>query len=140
LCGESLAVWKTPRAGYTARMGILLSWLVLSLSVWLTAMILPGFSVNGAYGAVKVAALFGLLNWLLGKLIFVVIGIGTLGIGFLLAFLTRWIVNAILLKITDALSSSLKIKSFGYALLAALVMSGFGTLAEYAIRAARLPH
>jgi putative membrane protein len=114
-------------------MGLLLSWLVLSVSVWVTAAILPGFEVRGFWGAIKVAALFGLLNWLIGWLIFVLIGIGTLGIGFLLAFITRWIVSAILLKLTDAFSSSLKIASFGRALIAALLMSGIGTLAEWVI-------
>ena len=114
-------------------MGLLLSWLVLSVAVWVTAAILPGFEVRGFWGAVKVAALFGLLNWLIGWLIFVLIGIGTLGIGFLLAFITRWIVSAILLKVTDALSSSLTIASFGRALIAALLMSGIGTLAEWVV-------
>jgi putative membrane protein len=114
-------------------MGLLLSWLVLSVSVWVTALILPGFEVRGFWGAIKVAALFGLLNWLIGWFIFVLIGIGTLGIGFLLAFITRWIVSAILLKLTDAMSSSLKIASFGRALLAALLMSGIGTLAEWVV-------
>lgn len=115
-------------------MGLLLSWLVLTLSVWLTAMILPGFEIRGGFwGAIKVAAVFGVLNWLIGWLIFVLIGIGTLGIGFLLAFITRWIVSAILLKLTDALSSSIKIESFGRALLAALLMSAIGTLAEWVV-------
>lgn len=116
-------------------MRMLLSWLVLSISVWVTAGILPGFRVNGFAGAVKAAAIFGILNWLLGWFIFVVLGIATLGIGFLLAFLTRWIVMALLLKFTDALSSSLKIKSFGTAIVGALLISGIGTLAEYGIRA-----
>ncbi|MET0412734.1 MAG: phage holin family protein [Polyangiaceae bacterium] len=115
-------------------MGLLLSWLVLSVSVWLTALILPGFEIRGGFwGAIKVAAVFGLLNWLIGWLLFVIIGIGTLGIGFLLAFLTRWIVSAILLKVTDSLSSSIKIESFGRAFLAALLMSAIGTLAEWVV-------
>jgi putative membrane protein len=114
-------------------MSLLLSWLVLSVSVWATALVLPGFEVHGFWGAVKVAALFGLLNWLIGWFIFFLIGIGTLGVGFLLAFVTRWIVSAILLKVTDALSSSLKIESFGRALIAALLMSGIGTIAEWIV-------
>jgi putative membrane protein len=114
-------------------MDLLLSWLVLSVSVWLTAAILPGFEVRGFWGAVKVAALFGLLNWLIGWFIFFMIGVGTLGLGFLLAFITRWLVSALLLKLTDAFSSSLKIASFGRAFLAAMVMSGIGTLAEWLI-------
>jgi putative membrane protein len=64
----------------------------------------------------------------------VVLGIATLGIGFLLAFLTRWLVMALLLKFTDALSSNFKIKNFATAIVGALLMSGIGTLAEYGIR------
>ena len=115
-------------------MHMLLSWLVLSISVWLTASILPGFQVNGFGGAVRAAAIFGVLNWLLGRFIFVVLGIATLGIGFLLAFLTRWFVMALLLKFTDALSSNFKIKNFSTAVVGALLMAGIGTLAEYGIQ------
>jgi putative membrane protein len=114
-------------------MGLLLSWLVLSVAVWVTAAILPGFKVHGFWGAIKVAGLFGLLNWLIGWFIFVLIGIGTLGLGFLLAFITRWVVSALLLKLTDALTSSLEIESFGRAFLAALLMSGIGTIAEWLV-------
>lgn len=116
-------------------MRMLISWLVLSVSVWVTAAILPGFRVNGFAGALKTAALFGVLNWLLGRFIFVVLGIATLGIGFLLAFLTRWLVMALLLKFVDALSSNFKIDGFGTAIVGALLMSGIGTLAEYGIQA-----
>ena len=115
-------------------MGILMSWLVLSFAIYLTALILPGFEVRGVGGAVVVAAVFGLLNWALGFVIFVILGVATLGIGFLLAFITRWIVNAILLKVTDAFSQNLRIKSFGTAFLAALLMSAFGTLGEYLVK------
>jgi putative membrane protein len=115
-------------------MNMLLSWLILSVSVWLTAAILPGFQVTGFWGAIKVAAIFGLLNFFLGWLLFVLLGIATLGIGFLLAFLLRWLVNAILLKVTDALSTSLHIKSFGTAFVGGLLMSGIGTLGEFALR------
>lgn len=80
--------------------------------------------------AVRVAALFGILHFLLGTLIFYVIGLGTLFIGFLLAFLTRWLVSAILLKLVSKLSSSLSIVSFGRAFLAAMLMSAIGTAAE----------
>jgi uncharacterized membrane protein YvlD (DUF360 family) len=116
-------------------MHMILAWLVLSISFWLTAAILPGFRVDGFWGAVKAAAVFGILNWLLGQFFFVVLGIATLGIGFLLAFLTRWFVMAILLKFSDALSSSIKIASFGTAVVGALLMSGIGTLAEWGLQA-----
>jgi len=118
-------------------MHTLISWLLLSVSVWVTALILPGFRVRGFGGALVVAAIFGLLNWALGWLLFVMIGVGTFGFGFLLAFVTRWVVDAILLEITDWTTDRLEIRSFGWALAAALVMSLLGTASDYIFHEAR---
>jgi putative membrane protein len=112
-------------------MSIFLSWLVLALIIYLTAMLLPGFEVKGFGGALIVAAIFGILNWAIGWLLFVLIGIATLGLGFLLAFLTRWLVNAILLLVVSGLSERFRVRSFGVALLGAAVMAGLGTLAQW---------
>lgn len=114
-------------------MDLILSWLILTLAVWLTAMILPGFHVKGVGSAFIVAAIFGILNFLLGWLLFAVFTVATLGIAWLLAFITRWIINAILLKLTDALTDRLTIDSFGWALGGALMMSALGTLGEWLI-------
>ena len=113
-------------------MHFLLTWLILAIAVWLTAAILPGFKVNGFWGAIKAAAVFGTLNWLLGWLVFVVLGVATLGIGFLLAFITRWIVMAIILSLSDKISDSIKIKNFSTALIGALLMTVLGSLVERA--------
>lgn len=115
-------------------MHVLISWLILALAVWLAAAIVPGVKVQGFGGAVFVAAVFGVLNWLIGWLLFLIIGVATLGLGFLLAFLTRWFVDAIVLKLTSGLTSRLTIRGFGPALLAALVMSALGTFGEYLLR------
>lgn len=113
---------------------ILISWLILSGAFYLTAQILPGFELRGGgRGALLVAAIFGVINWLIGWLLFVVIGIASLGLGFLLAFLTRWLVNAILLKIVDAVSDTLNIKSFGTALVGALLISLIGTVGQWLV-------
>jgi len=109
---------------------LIISWLVLTLSVWLTSVILPGFEVKGFGGALRIAAIFGILNWAIGSLIFGVLVVATLSLAYFLAFITRVVVNAILLKITDAVSDSLSIRSFWHAVLAAIIMSGIGTLAE----------
>jgi putative membrane protein len=112
---------------------ILLSWLILSVAVWLTATILPGVHVQSFGSAVVVAAIFGVLNYLLGWLLFGIIGIATLGLGFLLAFVTRWVVNTLLLKLTGALTSRFTIDTWGMAFLAALLMSGLGTLGQWLV-------
>ncbi len=116
-------------------MSLILSWLILTLAVWVTSAILPGFHVKSPKSALLVAAIFGVLNFLLGWLLFAIFSIATLGIAWLLAFITRWIINALLLVITDKLTDHLKIDSFGWALGGALVMSLVGTLGEWLVRA-----
>ena len=115
-------------------MSIFLSWVILSVAVWVTAAILPGFHLKSFGSAFVVAAVFGILNFFLGWLFFVAFAIGTLGIALLLAFITRWIINAILLKLTAALTDALKIDSFGWALGGALLMSVLGTAGEWLVR------
>jgi len=115
-------------------MNLILSWLILSFAVWLTAVILPGFHVRSVGSAILVAALFGILNFFLGWIFFVLFTVATLGLAWLLAFLTRWIINAILLKLTDALTDRLTIDGFGWALAGALMMSALGTFGEWLVR------
>jgi putative membrane protein len=117
-------------------MSLLLSWLVLSLAVWLTATLLPGFHVKSFGSAIVVAAVFGLLNFLLGWLLFAVLAAVTLGLAVLLAFLTRWFINALLLMLTDRLTDHLRIDSFGWAMAGALLISAIGTLGEWLVRSA----
>jgi putative membrane protein len=118
------------------RMGFLLSWLILSLAVWLTAVLLPGFHVRSFTSAIVVAAMFGVLNFLLGWLFFVVFTVATLGLAWLFAFITRWIINAIMLTLVDKLTDRLSIDGFRWALIGALVMSALGTAGEWVVRGA----
>lgn len=48
--------------------------------------------------------------------------------------ITRWIIDAILLKITDAMTDHLTVDGPGWALGGALVMSIVGTLGEWLVR------
>lgn len=118
-------------------MNLLLSWLIMTLAVWATAALLPGFHVRSLKGALIVAAIFGILNFLLGWILFAILAVFTLGLAWLLAFITRWIINAILLKLTDALTDELKIDSFGWALVGALVISVISSLGHWLLIGAR---
>jgi putative membrane protein len=115
-------------------MGFLLSWLILTVAVWVTAAVLPGIHVKSFGDAFLVAALFGVLNFFLGWIFFAVFTVATLGLAWLLAFITRWIINAIVLKITDSLTDRLTVDSFGWALAGALMMSAIGTAGEWVVR------
>ena len=55
---------------FTPMTQLLVSWLVLSLAFWFTARLLPGFHVRSFGSAVFVAAVFGIINTLLGWLFF----------------------------------------------------------------------
>jgi putative membrane protein len=112
-------------------MNLILSWLIMSLAVWATAALLPGFHIKSPKSALLVAAIFGILNFLLGWILFAIFTVFTLGIAWLLSFITRWIINAILLKVTDALTDHLKIDGFGWALLGALVISAISTAGQW---------
>jgi putative membrane protein len=118
-------------------MSLILSWLILSLAVWLTAVVLPGFHLKSARSALLVSAIFGVLNFFLGWLFFAVFAIATLGLAWVFAFLTRLLINAIMLVITDKLTDHLKIDGFGWALAGALMMSAVGTIAQWLIVGAR---
>jgi putative membrane protein len=115
-------------------MSLLLSWLILSVAVWITAAVLPGFHVKDFVSALLVAAIFGVLNFLLGWLLFAVFAVVTLGIAWLLAFITRWIIDAIFLMLTGQLTDRLRVDGFGWALGGALMMSALGTVGEWLVR------
>jgi len=104
-------------------MHLLISWLVLSFGLWITSALVPGFRVDGIKGALIVGAVFGVLHFFLGWLLFTVIGIGTLFVGFIFSFITKWIVSAIVLQITNKLTDSLSIDSFRIALAGAAVLA-----------------
>lgn len=116
-------------------MHVLLRWLVLAVAVGIAAAVLPGMKVRGIGGAVLTAAIFGLLNFFIGWLLVTVIGLATLGVGFVLIFVTRWVVDVILLKVTDAFTDALTIRGLGTALVAALIMAVVGGAGEYLIHA-----
>lgn len=115
-------------------MELLLSWLILSVAVWITAAVLPGIHVRNFGSAIVVAAIFGVLNFLLGRLLFLVLTIATLGFAWILAFITRWFINAILLLLTAALTERFRVDGLRWALLGALMISAVGTVGEWLVR------
>ena len=109
-------------------MSLLISWLILTVAVWATASVLPGFHVKDFKGALIVSAIFGLLNFVLGWLLFLALTVATLGLAWLFAFITRWLINALLLMLTDKLTDHLKVDSFAWALGGAFVISVIATV------------
>jgi putative membrane protein len=99
---------------------LLLRWAVLTLAVWLAAVVVPGVHVHGGFWTyVWVALLFGLVNAIIGpflRLLALPFTLITLG-------LFALVVNGILVAITAGLSSKFDVGGFFAAFLAALVIS-----------------
>jgi putative membrane protein len=114
-------------------MGLLISWLILSVAVWVTAAVLPGFHVKDFKSAIIVAAVFGLLNFFVGWLLFAAFAVVTLGLAWLFAFITRWVINALLLMLTDRLTDHLKIDGAGWAFGGALMISLVATVVQWVL-------
>lgn len=115
---------------YNDRM--LLTFLSTSLAFYVTAMALPGFRVKGAAGALIAAAVFGLLQWALGGLLFGLIGILTLGLGVLLRPLTRLVISWLLLMLADNVTDKLSIRDKGTALIGALAITALSEVFRWA--------
>ena len=104
-------------------MSLLVTWFISAVAVWLTAQVLPGFTVTGAKGAIIASAVIGLLSAVFGWLLWLVLGVGTLGIAWLLGFITQFVVMAIVILMTDKLTASLKVDGFGTAFFGSIVIS-----------------
>jgi putative membrane protein len=116
-------------------MALLISWITVAVGLWLADKLLSGFEINGDWKSYAlVAALLGVLQFFLGWLLFVVLGIATLGFGFLFSFLTRLVVSAIMLLLVDKLSSRLNIRGFFPAFLAAIIIALTGSAVDFVLR------
>ena len=111
-------------------MQILLSWLTAALGLWLASNMLSGVRLRSLGDAIWAGALLGFLEWLLYYPIFFVLGVGTLGIAFVLFFITRWIVSAFVIQLTAALSSRLEVRGFFSALLTAFILAATGSVVD----------
>jgi putative membrane protein len=100
---------------------LLIRWAVLAAAFAVMAWLLSGVTVSGGtWGYIWVSALFGIVNAIVGT----VLRILTFPLTVLTLGLFSVIVNALLLEITDGLSSHLTINEFWWtAIWAAIILS-----------------
>jgi putative membrane protein len=107
---------------------------VLTLTILALARTLPDVRIRSAGTALVVAVVFSLLNFFLAwfiKVLLVVPAILTLGLLFLIL---SFVVNAILLWLTDKVLSSFKIESLGSLLLSAGAITAVNAIMHFALR------
>ena len=101
-------------------MRLLVRWAVLALSFWITTFIVSGIQIkSGAWNYFWVAALFGIINTVLGSILKLL----TLPAVILSFGLFIFVINAAMLELTDRWSETVAINNFGSALLGSLIIS-----------------
>jgi uncharacterized membrane protein YvlD (DUF360 family) len=116
--GEAMT-WN-PQAPRFRVLHVLLSWLVAAIAVLVAAAVLPGVNVGTFGDALAAAVLIAALNAMLPPLVAAVRLPFTLALGFVIVLVLDAL---ILLLVADVTSRAITVRSFGWALLAALVIS-----------------
>lgn len=99
--------------------GLLIRWLILTLSIMLCAYLIDGIVVQSFFSAFVAAAFLGILNALLRPLLILI----TLPITILTMGLFTFVINAVLLLMVSGVVSGLEIQGFWSALGGALIIA-----------------
>jgi putative membrane protein len=115
---------------------MIITWAVLTVAIGLVDLFLDSVKINGGvFGTIWVAALFGLVNALIGPVLrllslpFTVITLGLFAL----------VVNAALLGLTAGLTDYLDVGGFFETLWAALLISIFSAVLGFIFRAKETP-
>lgn len=108
---------------------LLLTWILSALALYITAMIVPSFSIKTFGTAMWAVVIIGFFNMLLRPiLLFLTIPINILTLG-----LFTFVVNAMILKLSAKFLTNFVIKGWGSAILGAVVLVLVQAGIQYAI-------
>ena len=114
-------------------MALVLRWAILAGAFWVTTLIVDGIQIEpGAWNYFWVAALFGLINTVIGSLL----KLFTLPAVILPFGLFIFVINAAMLMLTDRVSDTITIDRFTSALIGSLLISIFSSITNKVIRRA----
>jgi uncharacterized membrane protein YvlD (DUF360 family) len=103
---------------------LLVSWALSATALLLSSRLFKGVQLKGDFlDALWIAAIYAILSFFLSWFIFGVLGVVTLGLGFLFHFVTQLVTAAIVLKVTAGLSSRFDILGFLPALGTAILLA-----------------
>lgn len=108
-------------------MTILLKILILSFAIFLIAELMPSVHLKSFGTAIIVALVYSVINFFTGWLLILL----TLPLLILTFGLFKFVINAILLWITDQLIGDFEIESFGATLVAAFLITLVDTLLRW---------
>ncbi len=105
---------------------IFISWLIYTISIILTAFILPGVKISGIFAAILTAIALGLVNTFLKPLLIIF----TLPINVLTLGLFTFVINALLILLVAIIIPGFKVNNFWWALLFGVILSLVVSLLE----------
>ena len=117
---------------------ILVRWLFIASAIAMAAAILPGVEVSGGFlGLLGVAALFGIVNAIIGP----VVRLLSLPLTLVTFGLFALVINGALLALTAGLSSNLEVGGLFAAIIGAFVISLISAVAQFMLhgRSAQQP-
>ncbi|HLW47614.1 MAG TPA: phage holin family protein [bacterium] len=103
-------------------MGVLISWLITAVALYLTALIVPGVRVAGFAGAMLAALVLGIVNAVLRPVILLL----TLPLNILTLGLFTFAVNALMLYVVARVTHQIVLSGALAAFAGALVLSAVG--------------
>jgi len=92
---------------------------LLSITIFCVAKLLPSIHIKGFFTAITVAVVYSIINFIFGWLLLLL----TFPLVFITFGLFKFVINAFLLWITDKIIDDFKIDSFGWTLIAAVLIS-----------------
>lgn len=119
------------RGTVTPMVAFIVAWALAAAALLLADRLFTGVRLDGDFAtALGVAAGYSILQYCLGWFFFGLLGIATLGIGFVFTFATQLVSAAIVLKLTSALSTRFKITGFFPAIGTAILLALAGELSS----------
>ncbi len=104
--------------------GIIIIWLITAIGLLIASLILPGIRIKSTATLLKAALVLGLINAFIRPLLWFF----TLPLTVLTFGLFALVINAFTIWITARLVRDFKVRSFGSAILAAIIMAILGLL------------
>jgi putative membrane protein len=102
-----------------ARVSLILRWILNTLALLLVAHVVPNFSYRSLMSLAIAALVLGLLNAIVKPLLFIL----TLPLTIVTLGLFLFVLNAIMLELTDWLVPGFEIDGFGWAIVGAVVLT-----------------
>ena len=100
-------------------MDTIISWLIATVAVMITAYLLPGVTISGFVSALLTVVAIGFINAFIRPVLLVL----ALPLNALTLGLFTWVINALLIMIAGAIVPGFQVKNFWWALLFSLVLT-----------------